>query len=90
MIRRALSGLFSLFVLVVLGYLFFFVPLGERTLYDHVSRIAATPEAEELGRDAERASERLEEVVRERINTDASIETETETEESAEPTDPQN
>jgi len=67
MIRKVVSGIFSLFVLCVLSYLAFFVPLGERTLAEHVERIGATPEAEDLGEDAQRASERIEETVRDRL-----------------------
>ena len=40
-------------------YVFFLVPLGERTLYQHVRRIAATEEAEDLGRELGEAGERL-------------------------------
>ena len=32
-------------------YVFFFVKVGTRTLYEHTSRISATPEAKELGND---------------------------------------
>lgn len=73
MIRRAISGFISLVIIAVFAYLFFFVPLGERTLYEHASRIAATPEAEELGRDATRATDHIEDVVRERLGADASV-----------------
>jgi hypothetical protein len=71
MIRKALSGCVSLVILCILAYLAFFVPLGERTLADHLGRIAATPEAEELGDDAVRASERIEEEVRDKIEEEA-------------------
>jgi hypothetical protein len=42
------SGFTSLAVL----YVVFFVPVGRRTLWQHATRIAGTPEAQELGRDA--------------------------------------
>jgi hypothetical protein len=34
--------------LAALLYCMFFVPIGERTLYAHLSRIASTEEAQEL------------------------------------------
>jgi hypothetical protein len=71
MIRKVLSGIVSLIILCILSYLVFFVPLGERTLSEHIRRIAATPEAEDLGRDAARASERIEETVRDEIEKEA-------------------
>lgn len=48
-------------------YVFFFVPIGERTLCDHVKRIARTPEAQDLGRDLGRASIRVAERTREEL-----------------------
>jgi hypothetical protein len=71
MIRKALSGCLSLAILCIVLYLVFFVPLGERTLADHISRIASTPEAEDLGDDAVRASERIEEEVRNELEEEA-------------------
>ncbi len=71
MIRKAASGCVSLIVLAVFAYLAFFVPLGERTLAEHVSRIAATPEAEELGDDAVRASERIAQEIEEQAEKEA-------------------
>jgi hypothetical protein len=35
--------------LAAMVYCCFFVPIGQRTLYAHISRIAATREARELG-----------------------------------------
>lgn len=71
-IRLFFRGCFSLVGLVVAAYVFFAVPLGERTLYEHFQRIAATEEAKELGRDVEVAKEKLEEKVRKRFASDAS------------------
>lgn len=65
MIRGAIKGVWSLVVLGVVLYGFFFVPLGERTLFEHVWRIARTDEAQDLGREAAEASVRAgREVVR--------------------------
>lgn len=72
MIRLLFRGCFSLVGFAVAAYVFFAVPLGERTLYEHVKRIAATEEAQELGRDVETAKERLGEEVRKRLGADAS------------------
>ncbi|MEM9072383.1 MAG: hypothetical protein AAGE52_28010 [Myxococcota bacterium] len=58
----------SLVGLAVVAYVFFFIPLGERTLYQHARRIAATDEAQELGREAQEAAERLQEHVEEQID----------------------
>lgn len=52
-VRTAVKAL----VLAAALYVFFFVPLGSRTLYDHLARIAATPEAKELGTDVSNLAE---------------------------------
>jgi hypothetical protein len=39
---------FKMLALAALTYVTFFVPIGPRTLYGHMSRIAATREAREL------------------------------------------
>lgn len=56
-------------------YVFFFVPLGERTLYQHLERIAATPAAQELGGEVgelvESATEAATEVASEAAETEA-------------------
>ncbi len=49
--------------LLALAYLYFFIPLGDMTLHQHVMRIAATEEAQELSREANEAAERLREQV---------------------------
>jgi hypothetical protein len=67
MIRSAIKGTVYFTALCVLGYLFFFVPLGERTLWEHTRRIAATDEAQELGDDVSVAGERVETAVREKL-----------------------
>jgi hypothetical protein len=42
------------------AYVAVFVPLGSHTLWEHITRIAGTEEAQELGREVDSASERLE------------------------------
>ena len=64
MIRWALKMLVAFVGLTCALYVFFLVPLGERTLYDHMRRIAATDEAEDLGRELGEAGERLTEKIR--------------------------
>ena len=59
MIRRTVRASLWLAGLLVLAWVTFFVPLGERTLYEHLSRIAATDEAQDLGREAEQAGKKL-------------------------------
>jgi hypothetical protein len=55
-IGRKLDALLGLIGLGTLVYVFFMVPIGARTGYEHVRRIAATEPARELGRDVERTS----------------------------------
>jgi len=73
--RSLTKSLLALVGLAVVAYVFFFVPLGERTLWQHARRIAATDEAQELGREAtaaaERAREHLEHEIDEHIREDA-------------------
>ncbi len=59
MITFAARAAISIVVTGIVLYFFFLVPLGERTLYEHVSRIAETDEAQELGDEVGEASERL-------------------------------
>jgi hypothetical protein len=62
----------SAFVTLIAAYVFFFVPIGRRTLFDHTKRIATTPEAREFGdemrvagsRVAERTRDEFEGVIR--------------------------
>jgi hypothetical protein len=67
MIKNAIKGVVYLTAFGVLGYLFFFVPLGERTTFDHVRRIAATDEAQELGDEVGDATEQAESALREKL-----------------------
>ena len=68
MIRRTIGLVWSLVVLGCVAYVFFFVPLGKRTLFEHVFRIAQTDEAKELGDEAVEAGERLTTDLEERID----------------------
>ncbi len=66
MIRKLLRAAFSLFSLFATLYFVFFVPLGRYTLWEHLWRIAQTPEAKELSHAAgETAVEATEAVKRE-------------------------
>lgn len=57
----------SAFVTLIAAYVFFFVPIGRRTLYDHVRRIATTPEAREFGDEMRVAGARVAERTREEV-----------------------
>jgi hypothetical protein len=52
MIRRAVDTVIGAVCLGCVGYVYFFVPVGQRTLFEHTRRIAATEPAQELQRDA--------------------------------------
>lgn len=49
----------SAFVSFTIAWFVFMVPLGRYTLFQHLRRIAATSEAQELGGEVGEASERL-------------------------------
>ncbi len=74
MIRKLFRFLFSLLTLAATLYFVFFVPLGRYTLWEHLWRIAETPEAKELGKGAsetavkttEKVSEEFRRIVAER------------------------
>lgn len=53
--RRALELAVAFFAL----YAFIFVPLGERTGFQHLQAILSTPEAERAGKELEAASSRM-------------------------------
>lgn len=48
MLGFLVSAALRMLLLAGLIYATFFVPIGDHTLYRHVARIAATPEAQEL------------------------------------------
>ena len=52
MIRRLVDTVIGTVCLGCVGYVYFFVPVGQRTLFEHTRRIAATEPAQELQRDA--------------------------------------
>jgi hypothetical protein len=53
--RRLLFAGLSLIGFAVLAYVWFFVPLGRRTLHEHALRIASTQPAQELRDDVANA-----------------------------------
>jgi hypothetical protein len=53
--RRALEVCIAFFAL----YAFVFVPLGERTGFEHLRAILSTPEAERAGEEIKEASSRM-------------------------------
>jgi hypothetical protein len=57
----------SAFVTLIAAYVFFFVPIGRRTLYDHTRRIATTPEAREFGDEMRIAGARVAERTRDEV-----------------------
>jgi hypothetical protein len=57
--RRLINGALWLVGLVVVLGVYFFVPVGRFTLYEHTLRIAATEPAQELGEDLTRTGEEL-------------------------------
>ena len=59
MIRFSIKLAISVFTLCCVAYVFFMVPLGERTLFQHCVRIAGTDEARELGREVGEAGTRV-------------------------------
>jgi hypothetical protein len=71
MIGSIFRSAWSLLVLGVVGYFVFFVPLGERTLFQHMRRIAATDEAGELREEVGVAGQRLADDLRRELEQDA-------------------
>ena len=70
MIFGTLKLVYRLFVVGVVAYFVFGVPLGERTLYEHFRRIASTEEAKDLGSEIKQAGAK----VGERIEDEVQIE----------------
>ncbi|MEM9191448.1 MAG: hypothetical protein AAGF12_19910 [Myxococcota bacterium] len=71
MITRTVKGIVFLAGLLVIAYGYFLVPLGDRTLYEHTVRIAATDEAQELGEELGEATDELEAEIRSQLQPDA-------------------
>ena len=59
MIRRSVDTVIGTVCLACVGYVYFFVPVGQRTLFEHTMRIAATEPAQEFGRDATSTAQTL-------------------------------
>ena len=59
MIVKSVKFFWSLLVFAAVTWFVFFVPLGERTLFQHFLRIAQTDEAQDLGREVEEAGRRV-------------------------------
>jgi hypothetical protein len=57
--RGLIRATLSLVGLAVVMYVWFFVPLGQRTLHEHAMRIASTEPARELGEEAADATGRV-------------------------------
>jgi len=57
--RKALNGFLWLVGLLVVLAVYFFVPLGRYTLYEHTLRIAATEPAQDLGEEVGEATREL-------------------------------
>jgi len=65
---RALFKLATLSMCTLgLSYVVFFVPLGQKTLFEHLSAIIQTNEAQELGTEIKQVSQRGEQAVRHEI-----------------------
>ena len=58
MLLRPLKWAWSLAVTLCVLYVVFYVPIGQRTLFQHLRRVAGTPEARELGREVSGAGHR--------------------------------
>lgn len=59
--RRLVNGILWSIGLVVVSIVYFFVPVGRFTLFQHTLRIAETEPAQELGRELGQAGETLRE-----------------------------
>ena len=68
MIRRTIRLIWTGAVLAFLAYVLFFVPLGERTAFEHLMRVINTDEARELGREVGVATERLTKEISEQVH----------------------
>ena len=71
MIVRSVKLFWSLLVFASVLWFALFVELGERTLFQHVMRIAQTDEAQDLGREVSEASRRASEEVERTVEESA-------------------
>lgn len=69
MIRFGFRLLRSLLVVGVVGYLLFFVQLGNRTPFQHLMRITKTEEARELSREVRKSTKRIRREIGHQIRT---------------------
>ena len=67
MIRRLMKLIWSVVVLAFVGYLVFFVELGDKTFFQHALRIMQTDEAKELRQEVGDASKRATKKIREQV-----------------------
>lgn len=68
MIRRSIRLVWMGAVLAFLAYVLFFVPLGERSAFQHLMRVINTEEAQELGREVGAATERIAKQIGEQVH----------------------
>ncbi|NLE47749.1 MAG: hypothetical protein GX614_05060 [Sandaracinaceae bacterium] len=61
-------------ILALALFAFFTVPLGEKTLYQHVSGLLSTEEAKELGRELKGATQKLGDAIQEGRSANAQVE----------------
>jgi hypothetical protein len=61
----------NLVVVVLAAITFFLVPLGSKTLYQHMRAIFATPAADELGRELKKTGEGVVQEVKKTTGSDA-------------------
>ena len=68
MIGRLFKLLWTLVVLIVIGYLVFFVKLGDRTFFQHAVRIMQTDEAKELRQEVGQATKRASTTIKTQVS----------------------
>ncbi|MCA9529711.1 MAG: hypothetical protein KC543_06225 [Myxococcales bacterium] len=68
MIARLLKTLWVLLVLAIAAYVFFFVPVGRYTLFQHSYRILQTDAAKDLGHSIEQTGKDLGRDVRDQVH----------------------
>lgn len=71
--RRMINAFLWLVGLVVVLGVYFFLPVGRFTLFEHTLRIAATEPAQELGDDLEETGEELHDRARQEWDARAAI-----------------
>ncbi len=71
MLGELAKRLINLVVVVLAAITFFLVPLGSKTLYQHMRAIFATPAADELGRELKKTGEGVVQEVKKGVTNDA-------------------